>query len=58
MLVINCCTNCVETFRSQEWGARFIVFLASWSCVMAGVFFIKAGDVETIYIVVCNNWIS
>ena len=47
--VTNCCVNCVETHRPQQWGSD-LQFLASRPCRTAGwlaLLLIKPGDVET-----------
>ena len=44
--VINCCANCVESSRSQQWGPD-IPFLASRPCVWLALLLTKVGDVET-----------
>ena len=49
-LVTNCCVNCVETSRCQQWGPDLSFFFASWPCGPAGwlaLLLIKADDVET-----------
>ena len=48
--VTNCCANCVEASRPQQWGPDLPVFfgkLAMQTQWMANALLIKAGDVET-----------
>ena len=48
--VINCCANCVELSRPQQWRPDLQFFGASWPCRPTGwlaLLLTKAGDVET-----------
>ena len=45
--VINCCANCVEPSRPQQWGPD-IPFLASRPCGGLALLLTKVGDVDTI----------
>ena len=44
--VINCCANCVEPSRPQQWWPD-IPFLASRPCGWLALLLTKVGDVET-----------
>ena len=43
--VINCCANCVELSRPQQWGLD-IPFLVSRPCGWLALLLTKVGDVE------------
>ena len=46
----NCCANCLETSRPQQWTPDSLFFCGSRLCGLAGLLallLIKAGDVET-----------
>ena len=45
--VTNCCANCVETSRPQQWGPDLPFFGQTGHADPLALLLIKAGDVET-----------